>query len=175
MKEREPRKSLQKGKSETVGLFIGRFQPFHLGHLKAIKESAQKVDVLWIGIGSIDTQNKENPFTFRERVWMIRMVLGIEKISNYRIFGIKDYPDDQIWIEKIFARTGLIDIVFTGNDWTATCFTQEGQRVEMISLLEGISATKVREKLRTNMSYKEMVPECLEPWLKRQISRSKSF
>ncbi len=34
------------------GLLIGRFQPFHLGHLEALQFALSKVDKLWIGLGS---------------------------------------------------------------------------------------------------------------------------
>lgn len=34
------------------GLFVGRFQPFHLGHLEAIKDTLGEVDELVIVIGS---------------------------------------------------------------------------------------------------------------------------
>ena len=44
------------------GLLIGRFQPFHLGHLDAIKFALSKVDKIWLGIGSSNkTPGKENP------------------------------------------------------------------------------------------------------------------
>ena len=51
------------------GLFIGRFQPFHLGHLKDIKRAIQEVDELVIGVGSSNEEcTKENPFTVEERI-----------------------------------------------------------------------------------------------------------
>jgi len=54
------------------GLFIGRFQPFHLGHLDAIRFGLSKVENLWIGIGSSNKSNeKRNPFTADERKDMI--------------------------------------------------------------------------------------------------------
>ena len=34
------------------GLLIGRFQPFHLGHLEALQFALSKVDKLWVGLGS---------------------------------------------------------------------------------------------------------------------------
>lgn len=39
----------------TRGLFVGRFQPFHLGHLHVIKELLEKVDELIIAIGMPST------------------------------------------------------------------------------------------------------------------------
>jgi nicotinamide-nucleotide adenylyltransferase len=34
------------------GLLIGRFQPFHIGHLKAIEQATSENDEVIIGIGS---------------------------------------------------------------------------------------------------------------------------
>ena len=54
------------------GLLIGRFQPFHLGHLDAVLFALSRVENLWIGIGSSNKRNeKKNPFTADERIEMI--------------------------------------------------------------------------------------------------------
>ena len=69
------------------GLFIGRFQPFHLGHLQDIKDALKEVDELLIGIGSSNEERtKENPFTVNERVKMADSVLLKNGISKYFIF-----------------------------------------------------------------------------------------
>lgn len=49
-------------KAKTA-LFVGRFQPFHLGHLKVIKDILKKNDFIVIAIGSSDEKNTDkNPF-----------------------------------------------------------------------------------------------------------------
>ena len=66
------------------GLFIGRFQPFHFGHLQDIKNAMKEVDELIIGIGSCNEEHtKENPFTVKERVDIINLVLADNKIKKY--------------------------------------------------------------------------------------------
>ena len=68
------------------GLFVGRFQPFHNGHLHAVKFALGKVDVLWIAIGSAQkSYEKKNPFTAGERLTMIKAVLDVNKINPKRI------------------------------------------------------------------------------------------
>src|SRR3970040_1541422 len=50
-------------------LWIGRFQPFHLGHLSMAKRILAEVDELVIGIGSAQySHTPENPFTAGERL-----------------------------------------------------------------------------------------------------------
>ena len=54
------------------GLLIGRFQPFHLGHLEALQFALSKVDKLWVGLGSSNKPpQKSNPFSAEERKKMI--------------------------------------------------------------------------------------------------------
>ncbi len=54
------------------GLLIGRFQPFHLGHLEALRFALSKVDKLWVGLGSSNKPvEKNNPFTAQQRKEMI--------------------------------------------------------------------------------------------------------
>ncbi len=52
--------------------FVGRFQPYHLGHHEVIRSILREVDELIIGIGSAqESHSLENPFTAGERVLMI--------------------------------------------------------------------------------------------------------
>ena len=54
------------------GLLIGRFQPFHLGHLEALQFALSKVDKLWVGLGSSNkSAQKNDPFSAEERKDMI--------------------------------------------------------------------------------------------------------
>ncbi len=67
------------------GLYVGRFQPFHKGHLEAIKEVLDEIEELVIVIGSAQySHNIHNPFTAGERLVMIRHALqeaGIELLQ----------------------------------------------------------------------------------------------
>jgi len=84
------------------GLFIGRFQPFHLGHLQDIKNALKDVDELVIGIGSSNEKHtKYNPFSVKERIEMIDLVLPANEISKYTIFPIPDLHDDKKWVEPV--------------------------------------------------------------------------
>ena len=54
------------------GLLIGRFQPFHLGHLDAVLFGLSRTENLFIGIGSSNKSNeRRNPFSAEERREMI--------------------------------------------------------------------------------------------------------
>ncbi|NYZ79420.1 adenylyltransferase/cytidyltransferase family protein, partial [Candidatus Micrarchaeota archaeon] len=58
------------------GLFIGRFQPFHNGHLKGIEWALKRCDELIIAVGSTQRSfDRMDLFTAGERIEMIRRAL----------------------------------------------------------------------------------------------------
>ena len=64
------------------GLYVGRFQPFHLGHVEAIKKILDEVEELVVVIGSAQySHNRGNPFTVGERLVMIRNALDEARID----------------------------------------------------------------------------------------------
>jgi len=64
-----------------TSLLIGRFQPFHKGHLQLIQDVCAEYGEVIIGMGSSQYGNTlENPFTSDERKLMIRESLGLSLI-----------------------------------------------------------------------------------------------
>ena len=84
------------------GLLIGRFQPFHFGHLEAIHFGLSKVDTLFIGIGSSNKSHQErNPFTADERKEMITSSLDRKTLRRVSIHYIPDLGDHSKWTYSI--------------------------------------------------------------------------
>ena len=64
------------------GVFIGRFQPLHIGHEYVIREALKSTRKLIVLIGSANiARDMRNPFTYDERVEMIRTAFRFE-IAN---------------------------------------------------------------------------------------------
>ena len=85
-----------------VGLYIGRFQPFHKGHKSIVEAALKQCDKLIIGIGSSqEIRTKRNPFSYEEREQMIlRSFFAEELYSRIIIIPIPDrteYSDDASW------------------------------------------------------------------------------
>jgi bifunctional NMN adenylyltransferase/nudix hydrolase len=83
-------------------VFIGRFQPLHLGHCAVIDRALELTDNLIIVIGSADTsRSPKNPFTFEERS---RMIFGSFFSSRDRIHILPAsdhlYNDDA-WVASV--------------------------------------------------------------------------
>ena len=149
------------------GLFIGRFQPFHLGHLEDIKNAVKEVDELIIGIGSSNEEHtKENPFTVEERIEMIDLVLPANNISNYTVFPIPDLGNDKKWVEHIETLVPKFDVVYTGNKLTERCFKGK-YKVKRVNMLEGISSTIIRNKMLKNMDWQSLVPKKVADFIEK--------
>ena len=55
------------------GIYIGRFQPLHIGHEQVIRNALERVETLIIIVGSSDmARTPVNPFLYDERAAMIR-------------------------------------------------------------------------------------------------------
>jgi len=111
---------------------VGRFQPFHLGHLHAIKEALKKVDELVIVVGSAQYSHElENPFTAGERVAMIRAALEEAGIpcSRYLIIPVQDAPYHMVWVPQVVGFTPPFDVVFSNEPLTRRLFIEAIRRL----------------------------------------------
>jgi nicotinamide-nucleotide adenylyltransferase len=152
----------------TTALFIGRFQPFHLAHLQDIKTILKEADELIIGIGSSDEKHtKENPFTVKERIEMIDLVLPNNNITNYTVFPIPDFHDDKKWIEHTKTLVPKFDAVYTGNDWTERCFKKNKYEVKKLKLIKGISSTIIRNRILKNKDWQSLVPKEVASYIEK--------
>ena len=107
------------------GLLIGRFQPFHLGHLEAFRFALSKVDKLWIGIGSSNKPSeKNNPFTADERKEMILSSIDNSISNRIQIFLIPDLENHQKWIENIDMIVPDFEVIFTNDELTQLLYSK---------------------------------------------------
>ena len=68
-------------KLDTI-VFIGRFQPFHNGHLEVIRTALSKAKKVLVLVGSSNQpRTPKNPFTFEERRNMIYRSVGDEFVN----------------------------------------------------------------------------------------------
>lgn len=109
-----------------TGLVIGRFQPFHKGHLYLLRESLRQVDQIIVAIGSINVHSDDNPFSQSEVEKMIDEVLKKENWEEklVQIFGVPDFHDDEKWLSFIQKHSQKYDVVISHNDWVTRIFRQ---------------------------------------------------
>lgn len=81
-------------------VFIGRFQPFHIGHKNVIDAALEKADNVIILIGSNNVARSYfNPFTFAERKEMIKLSYPEDVRERLLIVPSDDVYNNQIWIK----------------------------------------------------------------------------
>lgn len=152
------------------GLYIGRFQPFHLGHLSAIKQALKQADSLYIGIGSSQySKEPENPYTGKERMEMIEAALkehGLEE--DCEVFLVPDIHDDDKWAEHVRGIVPEFEAVFLGNeDLVKQLFEEDGTPIVMVDHELDISATDIRKEMEKGDSWKKQVSKSVADYLER--------
>jgi len=86
-----------------IAVFIGRFQPFHLGHLAVINQALDTAKHVVVLVGSSGSpRNHRNPFTFDERSQMIRESISGHLRNRLRIKPLEDAAyNDSKWIHGV--------------------------------------------------------------------------
>jgi nicotinamide-nucleotide adenylyltransferase len=153
------------------GLFVGRFQPLHLGHLRAIKEVLKEVDELVIVIGSAQySHNIDNPFTAGERLTMIHEALeetGIDR-SRVWIVPVPDVHLHMMWVSALEGYAPHFDVVYSNEPLTRRLFLEAGYDVKSFPLIdrEIYSSTKIREKMIKDEGWEKLVPKSVATFIK---------
>ena len=143
------------------GLLIGRFQPFHLGHLDAVLFGLSRTENLFIGIGSSNKSNeRRNPFSAEERREMIISSIEPSMADQLKIFDIPDVGDHEKWTFEIDKIVPKYDIIFTNDEFTKTLFEKREMNVVPVVLKdrEKFSGTNIRELIADDENWQDLVP-----------------
>ena len=143
------------------GLYIGRFQPFHNGHMEVIKGIAKEVDELVIGIGSADSSHSlHDPFTAGERMLMITRSLGMMDIPYY-VIPIEDVKRNALWVAHVISMTPPFSVVYSSNSLVIQLFREAGFEVRSPPMYhrDSLSGTAIRARMTDGASYEEFLPE----------------
>jgi nicotinamide-nucleotide adenylyltransferase len=155
------------------GLLIGRFQPFHKGHLAVVVEIRNRnpsADLL-LGVGSAQASHtSENPFTAGERVEMIELALAEARVDHVTAYPIPDVDRHAVWVAHVESLVPQFERVYTNNPLTRLLF--ERARYEVVSpelvrrdVYEG---RRIRAAMASGEPWKESVPpavaRCIDSW-----------
>lgn len=143
-------------------LFIGRFQPFHKGHLQMIIRAAHTYDEVIIGIGSSQySQTGDNPFSAEERKTMTTESLMDAGIKNYQIVFIPDIHNPPKWVDHVLFLVPHFDVVLSNNPLTKQLFSEKGYVVQGLPFFKKhlYSGEEIRRRMRCGESWERLVPE----------------
>ncbi|WP_223789115.1 bifunctional nicotinamide-nucleotide adenylyltransferase/Nudix hydroxylase [Marinicella meishanensis] len=97
-------------------VFIGRFQPFHSGHLKVVQKALTQADKLIVLIGSAhQPRSLRNPWQFDERDAMMRACLSTAENQQLITAPLMDVTyNDELWVKNVQSTIqGLVTAHFT--------------------------------------------------------------
>ena len=166
-------------KKYQTGFFIGRFQPFHKGHLHLIKKSFRYIDTMIIGIGSVGVVDRDNFLTYQERKKMLEAVIKKEgwndKVS--KIVPLKDFHNDKLWLDNSLKAAGRVDVVIGNNEWTNRIFEAAGYPILRLGfykryLYEG---KKVRRLMLEGGGWENRLPKYIVPLLYGYIANNEAI
>jgi nicotinamide-nucleotide adenylyltransferase len=153
------------------GLLVGRFQPFHLGHLAVVRHLRKQHpdESIVLGVGSAQASyTMDNPFTAAERQEMIARALEPKKLLGWTAVPIPDIHRHALWVAHVAELVPRFERVYTNNPLTRTLFERGGYEVEATPMFdrEHFEGSAIRRLLREgNDAWKECVPPPIAEYL----------
>jgi nicotinamide-nucleotide adenylyltransferase len=144
----------------TRGFFIGRFQPFHDGHLQIVEEIASEVDELVVGIGSAgDSHTERNPFTAGERIMMITKTLESLGITTYTV-PIEDLNRNSVWVSHVQSMSPRFDVAYSNNPLVIQLFIEAGVEVRQTAMFnrDDLKGSEIRNQMIDGDGWEQHVP-----------------
>ena len=146
------------------GLIIGRFQPFHKGHLKLAKNILKECDELVIAIASAQFNYIEkDPFTAGERIWMIHEALKEGKIDLARCYiaAVVNDENNAKWIGHLKSFLPPFDVIYTGNAYVTMLMKDSDIKVRDVKFhdRQKYNATRIRQLMIEGRNWQELVPK----------------
>ncbi|MDO4426952.1 MAG: bifunctional nicotinamide-nucleotide adenylyltransferase/Nudix hydroxylase [Moraxella sp.] len=101
-------------------VFIGRFQPFHVGHLFVVNEAFSRTDHVILLIGSANCpRSLKNPFSFFEREAYIKNAVTLEAGKTLTCLPLLDtLYNDHLWLQHAQKQVASV--------------TKKGERIGII-------------------------------------------
>lgn len=155
-----------------TGFYTGRFQPFHKGHLSAVKQALKEVDFLYIGIGSAQYSHKaDNPFTADERKEIIDKALIENGISEkqFKIIPVPDIHSNPKWTAHVHSIVPHFDVVFVGDDGLVKELFEKYDEipVKIVKKEIPVCATDIRRAMKNNGDWKKYISKSTTDYLNK--------
>jgi nicotinamide-nucleotide adenylyltransferase len=148
------------------GLMMGRFQPFHLGHLELSKQILSECDQVVIAITSSQFNYLEkDPFTAGERIEMIHNSLNESGVDLSRCFivGIENQFNIATWASYLKAALPNFDKVYSGNEYVKMLLADSGIDVVPPKFFDRTeyNATRIRKMIINDENWQDLVPNAV--------------
>ncbi len=152
---------------KNFGIYCGRFNPIHAGHVAVIKKMINEVgpENCLIVIGSSNAPfSLRHFFSYRERRDMVKKLF-----PKTKIVGLPDFNNDSDWLlalDDLIVAAGLDPkkaIYYGGCKEDILYFFKDKRKCEIINRFDGstpkISATEIRD----NLIYNRPIDQFIDP------------
>jgi nicotinamide-nucleotide adenylyltransferase len=156
------------------GLFLGRFQPFHNGHLAVVENmiADKDIDEIIIGIGSAQSAyTLDNPFTAGERFEMINNTLRQQRWYNEKpiyIMPIMDIGSNYKYMSYLQTILPQFHVYYGSNDLMHVLCENAGIESVSVSFDDTCqrSGTWIRANIKSNLlDWRDYVPEAVVKYI----------
>lgn len=149
----------------TVGMLIGRFQPFHNGHVRIIEQMRRDgITTILVGVGSCqESRTLRNPFSFEERRDMIQAA-----VPDAIIRPIPDFNNPPLWKEYVLATFPEVQALYSGGEGWTQAFKDKEFIIRTVPRNDlQVSGTMIREKIAKKESIDELIPKEVKDFLEK--------
>ncbi|HET7147783.1 MAG TPA: nicotinamide-nucleotide adenylyltransferase [Candidatus Nitrosopolaris sp.] len=144
------------------GLMVGRFQPFHKGHLCLVGQIFEDCDEIIIAIGSAQINySYTDPFTAGERIMMIHAALVESKIDMTKCFIVPVVNDENNarWFGHLKSMVPHFDILYSGNEFVTNLVAHHTEVLKpRFSRKKEYNGTNIRKLMSRSFRWKKFVP-----------------
>ena len=154
------------------GLMMGRFQPFHLGHMDLVRQILKECDEVVIAITSSQFNYLEkDPFTAGERIEMIHDSLKESDVDLTRciILALDNQFNIATWSSYLKSMLPQFDKVYSGNDFVKMLLGDSKIKVVTPEFLDRkqYNATKIRSMIISDGDWQKFVPSAVSEFIKK--------
>jgi len=144
------------------GLIIGRFQPFHNGHLKLVQQVLNECQELIIIIGSSQFNYLyKDPFTAGERIEMIHNTILFHNLNHQKIFLVPlvNIENNACWFEYLNSMVPKFEIIYSGNEYVRyLCKDRIIVKQPKFSNKKKFNGEYIRRLIHSNKKWDNLVP-----------------
>ncbi len=154
-----------------LGVLLGRFQPFHKGHERAVGWMLSRHWKIVVAIGSSDKKRQQdNPFSAKERAWMIREVekKHLKWRGRIKLALVPDREKHADWMKGMLRKFPPEKfVIYSNNPIVRMIFEKEGFEAKPHTLFSRgkFEGRKIRGLAARGEGVAKLVPKATAKWM----------